>query len=160
MPTLTDAKNDVAANVPDSDVPASDAAPKAEKPKREPKAKPVPTDCGCQVPTHGKNDKYPGCNGAKTTSRFAPGHDAKLSGYLNRQVESGDLTAEMALDIMKERSNNSALLVGKLQKALAVTADKATRKAKAEAEKAAKSEAPADSTTPEAQVDAEAAASV
>ncbi len=162
MPSMTDAKE--LAGVPASDAGTTEAkAAKEPKAKREPKAKAEPTTCGCQVPTHNakgevaSDGKFGGCGDAKTTSKFAPGHDAKLVGFLTRSVAGGQLTEDAAMEIVAERSKNSALLIGKLKSALATVADKKARAAqKAEAAKADKP-APEAESTPESAVDAEAA---
>jgi hypothetical protein len=120
------------------------AAPAAEKPVKEPKApreKAAPKEpvaCRCQVP--GEN----GCNGGKTRKLFAPGHDAKLVGYLTREVVAGNMTQDKALETIKERSENSAHLVSKLQAAIPRELGKVQRKdaaAKAKADAKAEKEA-------------------
>lgn len=150
MPSLTDAREQATA-ASGVEAPPSDARPaKAVKPPATPK---VPTACACQVPT---TDKYPGCNGALSTRKFAPGHDAKLVGYLTRRVAAGESTEEAALADLASKSGNSALLVGKLRAALQRESAKADAKARREhaarEAKEAKDAAKADS-------DAEAAAS-
>lgn len=179
MPTREDAKAAAVAapektDVPESKVEAPTAAP-AEKPKREPKAKAEPTDCACKVPDHDRSGapatgdavKFPGCRGGKSTRKFAPGHDAKLVGFVTRQYAAGKVTAEAAIEEVRTKSANSALLVGKIKAAVKrVDDERASRERREQAEKDAKSaeqsapatpESPADS--PEAEVDALAAAS-
>lgn len=108
------------------------AKPAAEpKAPREPKPKAEPKACACQVP----GDK--GCNGGKTNRYFAPGHDAKLVGYLTREVVAGRMDKDAAITTLDERSGSSATLLGKLKSAIVRETDKA-------AKKAAKSEPKAD----------------
>jgi len=163
MPSMTDAKEQAGVPASDAGVTTETKAAKEPKAKREPKPKAEPSTCGCGVPTHnakGESDsagKFGGCGDAKTTSKFAPGHDAKLVGYLTRSVAGGHMTEDQAMEIVAERSKGSALLIGKLKSALATVADKKARAVKREAEKAEAAAKP--ESTPESNVDAEAAAS-
>lgn len=174
MPTREEAKA-AAVTAPDkNDAPESQvaapegAAPvKAAKAPKEPKAKAEPVACKCQVPNHDKTGKtatgdavkFQGCNGGKSTRHFAPGHDAKLVGYLTRFYEGGGIGAEQAIETVRERSGNSALLVGKIKAAVKRVDE--TRAATERREQAAKDEKAAkeaaESAQPEAAVDAEAA---
>lgn len=110
----------------------------AEKPAKAPKTVKVAQDCKCGVPdVKGTNG---GCAGGKTKGVFAPGHDAKLTGYLTREVVAGNLTADQAVEDLKAKGG-SALLQGKLKAAIAREVDKAERKAATQATKdAAKAE--------------------
>jgi hypothetical protein len=153
----------------DTEVPPSDSGTKVDsdaKPAKAPKEKVVkePTDCVCGVPDNGPtNDsgksKFPGCGNAKSTRKFAPGHDAKLVGYLTRQFEAGAISADDAIAQVRDKSGGSALLLGKIKSAIrAVDERKAAKtrreealKAKAAAEEAAKS-------TPEDEVNDQAVA--
>lgn len=104
----------------------------ARKETPAPKAKPEPKTCACQVP--GPN----GCGNSTTTRIFAPGHDAKLIGFLTRQVVSGEMTAEVAATTLALRSNGSRSLAGKLATAIPRELAKAkTIKARAEAKQKA-----------------------
>lgn len=115
---------------PASDATNGKAEPKAPRAKAAPK---VAQDCKCAVPdVPGTNG---GCAGGKTKGVFAPGHDAKLTGYLTREVVAGNLTAEQAVEDLKTKGG-SALLQGKLKAAISRETDKAARKAKAEKERA------------------------
>lgn len=91
-----------------------------------------PTRCKCAVP---------GCD-SFSKRNFAPGHDAKLIGYLTREVVAGNMTLADASDLLSTRSNGSKLLLSKLGAAVprefakieakaAKDADKAERKARA-----------------------------
>jgi len=131
MPSMNDVKEQLAA--PKVEAPASDATP--AKAKREPVAPRTPTNCVCGVP----GDK--GCNGAKSTRKFAPGHDAKLVGYLTREVVAQRVTPEVALKDLAEKSGNSALLVGKLKSAIERETEKADAKARKASVEAAAAEA-------------------
>jgi hypothetical protein len=101
----------------------------------------------CGVPDNGKQDangvaKYTGCRGAKSTRKFAPGHDAKLKGYLTREYAEGKRTADAVIEEVRTKSGNSALLVGAIKRAVK-TVDEAKvakdRKAQAAQDKAAAS---------------------
>lgn len=116
--------------------PANDAKPaKAEAAPKAPKAPKEPVDCNCQVP--GDN----GCNGGKTRKQFAPGHDAKLVGYLTREVVAGNMTEQDAKDTLSARSNGSAHLLSKLAVAIPREVGKVQRReASAKAREDAKAE--------------------
>lgn len=176
MPTREDAKAAAVAAPEKSDAPESQVeAPteaKAEKPKREPKAKAEPTDCACGVPDHDRTGapatgdavKFPGCRGGKSTRKFAPGHDAKLVGYVTRMYAAGKVSAEGAVEEVRVKSANSALLVGKIKAAVKrVDDEKASRERREQAAKDAKAaeqstaSAPESTDSPEAEVDAQAA---
>lgn len=115
--------------------PAGDATNGKAKEEKAPRTKAAPKvaqDCKCAVPdAPGTNG---GCAGGKTKGVFAPGHDAKLTGYLTREVVAGRLTAEQAVEDLKTKGG-SALLQGKLKAAISRETDKAARKAKAERER-------------------------
>lgn len=108
---------------------------KAEaKAPKAPRVAKVAGPCKCQVP----GDK--GCNGATTKGVFAPGHDAKLTGHLTRQVVAGNLTADEAVEDMKAKGG-SDLLQGKLRAAIARETTKVQkREAAAKAKEDAKAE--------------------
>lgn len=118
------------------------AAPEGQKAEpKAPRAKAAPKEavaCKCAVPdVKGTNG---GCNGGKTKGVFAPGHDAKLTGYLTREVVAGNMTADEAVEDLKTKGG-SALLQGKLKAAITRETEKAARKAKATQEReAAKAE--------------------
>lgn len=179
MPTREDAKaaavqapeKNTDVDAPDSQVaaPTGDATAKTEKPAKapkEPKVKAEPVACKCGVPDHDKSGKdangdavkFPGCRGGKSTRHFAPGHDAKLVGYVTRRYEAGSITAEQAVETVREKSGNSALLVGKIKAAVKRVDE--TRAATERREQAAKDAKAAEVSTPataEAAVDAKAA---
>lgn len=168
MPTREEAKT-AAVPAPASQVEAPESkvdAPTEAKPvkaAKEPKVKAEPTDCACKVPNHDKTGatatgdaiKFPGCNGGRSTRHFAPGHDAKLVGYVTRRYEAGSITAEQAVESVREKSGNSALLVGKIKAAVKRVDE--TRAATERREQAAKDAKAADASTPEAAVEAKAA---
>ena len=104
---------------------------KAAVPKPAPRAKAEPKNCACQVP--GDN----GCNEAKTTRVFAPGHDAKLIGFLTRKVVSGDITEDEAKQALDTRSNGSKQLASKLAHAIPREQAKKEATAKREADRLA-----------------------
>lgn len=148
-----------------AEIPASDSGAKVDAPAKTPKEKVVkePTDCVCAVPDNGPvNDqgkaKYPGCNGAKSTRKFAPGHDAKLVGYLTRQYEAGEVTAEQAIEQVREKSGGSALLLGKIKAAIKAVDQRKEAKERREAAAKAKAEADAEANSPEAEVNDQAVA--
>lgn len=59
------------------------AAPVATESKGKGKKTPAACACGCELPTGG---------------RYRPGHDARHSGWLARQVIAGELTYDEAMD--------------------------------------------------------------
>lgn len=126
-----------AANAPRVTAPEGDKPVKATATStpRVPKAKTEPGPCQCEVPdVAGTNG---GCAGAKTNRLFAPGHDAKLVGYLTREVVAGRLTQEQAVAEIGKRSKESVLLISKLTSAIPREMDKAKGAAKRLADKAA-----------------------
>jgi hypothetical protein len=128
------AKAEAPASAPKVEAPEGQTAPKAEKAPRAKAAPKQATACACAVP--GDN----GCNGGMSKGTFAPGHDAKLTGHLTREVVAGNLTADQAVEDMKAKGG-SALLQGKLRAAIQRETAKAERKAKATADReAAKAE--------------------
>lgn len=177
MPTRDEAKAAAApapektVDAPDSQVaaPTGDATAKTEKPAKapkEPKVKAEPVACKCGVPDHDKAGKdangdavkFPGCRGGRSTRHFAPGHDAKLAGYITRRYAAGSVTAEQAIEEVRAKSGNSALLVPKVKRALKLVDE--TRAATERREQAAKDAKAAEASTPatpEAAVDAKAA---
>lgn len=166
MVSRNDAKAAVAENSAGEQVESQVEAPPSDAkstPKREPKVKAEPKDCACRVPNQDKTGaeasgdavKFAGCNGGKSTRKFAPGHDAKLVGYLTRSYEAGRISAQDAIDTVKKRSDNSALLVGKIKAAVKRVDEQ--RVARERRDQAAKDAKAAESTTPEAAVDAKAA---
>lgn len=115
--------------------PASDAKPAKEVTPKAPKAPKEPMACRCEVP--GEN----GCNGGQTRKQFAPGHDAKLVGYLTREVVAGNLTEAEAKETLSARSNGSAHLLSKLAVAIPREVGKVQRReASAKAREDAKAE--------------------
>lgn len=109
------AKNDS----PKVEAPESDAKPTAPK-VAKPKTVKVAQPCKCDVP----GDK--GCNGGVTKGVFAPGHDAKLVGYLTREVVAGRLAKDAAVADLVGKGG-SKLLQTKLGAAIdRETAKKAT----------------------------------
>lgn len=167
MPTREEAKQAaVAVAAPESKVeaPEGDAtATKPEKAPKPPKTPKEPTACTCGVPDQDKTGapatgdavKFTGCRGGKSTRRFAPGHDAKLAGYLTRQYAAGRVTFDEAIDIVKERSGGSALLVPKVKRALKLVDE--AKAANARRDQAAQDEkaksAAGEASTPEAEVE-------
>lgn len=128
-----------AANAPRVAAPEQPAKAAATPTPRQPKAKPEPKACACQTPY--ENDDYRGCQDAKTNRVFAPGHDAKLVGYLTRQVIAGGMTQDAAVKVLDERSQGSKLLVAKLQTAIPRERERAaTTQRNKEAREAAKAE--------------------
>jgi hypothetical protein len=90
--------------------------------------------------------------------KFAPGHDAKLVGYATRLYAAGKVSADEAVAMVRDRSGNSALLVGKIKTAVKREDDaKVARERREQAAKDEKAAVTAAPTTPEAQVDAQAA---
>jgi hypothetical protein len=129
MPTLNEARATVAPApaAPKPKVEAPEGQTKAIDPKPQaPKTKAEPKPCACQVP---------GCD-AKSTRKFAPGHDAKLKGYLTREVVAGNLTKEKAIEWIDRASGNSALLRGGLE--AGIKRELAKVEAKGKREQAAK----------------------
>jgi hypothetical protein len=170
MPTRDEAKLAAApapektVEAPDSQVaaPTGDATAKTEKPAKvakEPKVKAEPVACKCGVPDHDRKGaeatgdavKFPGCRNGKSTRHFAPGHDAKLVGFLTRAYEAGRIGAEAAIEEVRAKSGNSALLVGKVKAAVKRVDD--TRAATERREQAAKDAKAAEAKTPEAEAD-------
>lgn len=137
-PVNTETPNESQVEAPPSDAGAVKTEATAEaKPAKVAKAPKVPEDCKCGVPNNGKVDaegkhKYPGCQGGKTTGKFAPGHDAKLVGYLTREYAAGNRDADSVIAEVREKSGNSALLVGKIKSAVKRADDDKVAKARRE----------------------------
>lgn len=126
------------APAPKVSAPANDAKPAKETAPKAPKAPKEPMACRCEVP--GEN----GCNGGQTRKLFAPGHDAKLVGYLTREVVAGNISEQEAKDTLAARSNGSAHLLSKLAVAIPREVGKVQRResaAKAKADAKAEKEA-------------------
>lgn len=95
------------------------------KAPKTPKAPKVAQPCKCNVPdVKGTNG---GCAGGLTKGVFAPGHDAKLTGYLTREVVAGNLTTDAAVADLAGKGG-SALLQNKLRAAIERETDKATKR--------------------------------
>lgn len=132
MPTLAEAHEIATAAEGKVEAPENDAKPaKAVKAPREPKTPVEPHACKCGVPK---------CD-STTTRNFAPGHDAKMVGYLTRQVVAGELTKTEALQKVTEVSGAGSLLVQKVSNGIQREIDK--RKAKEAAAAAKPAEAAA-----------------
>lgn len=140
MSSIRDQIANAASNGPKVQAPTGGNA-TAEKPAKAPKTPKVAVDCKCEVPNvPGTNG---GCNGGKTNSNFAPGHDAKMVGYLTREVVAGKMTTEQAVAKLSAASGASKTLIGKLTSAIPREQANAAGAAKREADKQAAKDAKA-----------------